>query len=185
MKKIVLFASGSGSNAVNIVKHFDGSEQIQVTALFCNNSKAAVIEKMHNLQIPVIVFNKKNLNDVDLLLQHLEPDLIVLAGFLWLMPIAIIQRFPNKIINLHPSLLPKFGGKGMYGMRVHEAVLAASESVSGVTVHQVSAEYDQGKIILQEQIDIEGQETPESLAAKIHSIEYEILPKAIKMVLNI
>ena len=187
MKKIVIFASGSGTNAENIYNYFQNYKDISIDSIFTNNPKAGVIERAERLKIPCYVFNRDDFVKTDVVLNRLNessPDLIVLAGFLWLVPEKIIDAFENKIINIHPALLPKFGGKGMYGDRVHEAVIEADEKESGITIHWVNKHYDEGKTIVQEKVLIEKGETPDSLAEKIHDLEYEYFPKAIHDLLN-
>lgn len=186
-KKVVIFASGSGTNALNLVDTFKDS-LIRITAVFCDNSNAGVIEKMLQNKIPVVLISKKlqgdDLNSVLDLLAGLKPDLIVLAGFLRLFPKEICSQFSNKIINIHPALLPLHGGKGMYGMHVHEAVIVNKESKSGITIHYVNEAYDEGAIIAQFEVGVEPEDSPETLANKIHTLEYEYLPKVVAQLLN-
>ena len=185
MKNIVLFASGNGSNAEEIIKFFKNSEIGKVVAIFSNKAEAKVLDRAKNHNIPSVVFNKTQLNEGFVLeqLHSFQPDLIVLAGFLLKFPEYILKEYP-KVINIHPALLPKFGGKGMWGHHVHEAVIAAQEKESGATVHFVTSGIDEGEIILQGKFEISENETPETLAQKVHQIEYEIFPKAIDLVLN-
>jgi len=145
MKSIVLFASGSGTNAENIILYFDQKQQAKVVAVFSNNPKAFVLNRAKKLNVPTVIFSKEELVDgaVANKLAEFKCDLIVLAGFLWQFPISIIEKFQNNIINIHPALLPKYGGKGMYGMKVHEAVLANKESETGITIHHVNEHYDE------------------------------------------
>ena len=186
MKRILIFASGSGTNAQNIIKHFKNTDNARVTSVFTNNQNAGVIEKAAQLGVPSVVFSKEELLDGSVSSKVISdnPDLIVLAGFLLKFPDDIIARFPNKIINIHPALLPKFGGKGMWGHHVHEAVLKSGEKESGATVHFVTSGIDEGKIILQKSFKISPNETVESLADKVHQVEYSIFPEAINMVLK-
>lgn len=182
MKKIIIFASGSGSNAEQIASYFKENEQVTISLILSNNPKAGVLERAKRLQIPSIVFNRKAFYDSHIVLDIIKaqkPDLIVLAGFLWKFPENIIQAFPDKIINIHPSLLPKYGGKGMYGHFVHQAVIEQKETESGITIHYVNENYDQGAIIFQAKTDVTGEDTAESLAQKIHQLEYEHFPKII------
>lgn len=183
MKHIVIFASGGGSNAEVIINHFKNSTEVKVVAVVCNNKNAGVIEKAHGNDVPVITINKNDLtgSNLALKLKALRTDLIVLAGFLWLIPAHLIQEF--AIINIHPSLLPKHGGKGMYGLNVHKAVLAANDTESGMTVHKVSEEYDRGEIILQATCDVLPTDTPETLAQRVLTLEHENYVKAIEKVL--
>ena len=185
MKHLVLFASGSGSNVENIHDKF-ASEPIQIDCVFVNNPHAGVIDRCIRLGIPYKLFNREEWNNGQVLkdLLHYSPDLIVLAGFLWKMPPSIIQSFNQKIINIHPSLLPKFGGKGMYGHFVHEAVIASNEKESGITIHWVNQQYDEGGIIFQSHCEITENDNPESLAQKIHQLEFQYFPEIIKNILN-
>lgn len=187
MKKIAIFASGSGSNAENIILFFDKNPEICVNSVFCNVPGAFVLERAKKYNIPSVVFNREELKDPDKILKELlrrEIDFIVLAGFLWLIPRHITEAYPNKIINIHPALLPAYGGKGMFGERVHEAVIAAGEKQSGITIHYVNSRYDEGAMIFQAKCDITPTDTPETLAAKVHELEYEYFPKVIEDVLR-
>ena len=187
MKKIAIFASGSGSNAENIIRHFASNNQISVDSVFCNVADAYVLTRAQKYHIPTFVFDKKELVDPDRLLKQLQErqiDFIVLAGFLWLMPPHITNAYTRRIINIHPALLPNYGGKGMYGMKVHEAVIAAGEKESGITIHHVDNHYDEGTTIFQAKCDIVPGDTPETLATKVHALEYEHFPRVIKDVLD-
>jgi len=182
-KNIALFASGSGTNAERIIVHFKGSDKGKVKLLLSNTSKAYALTRAENLGIPTHIFARDdfyNSNKVINLLQKLNIDIIVLAGFLWLVPKNLIKAFPDKIINIHPALLPKYGGKGMYGMHVHQAVIDSGDAESGITIHFVNEKYDEGKIIFQARCNINNHDTPESLARKIHQLEYEYFPKVIE-----
>ncbi len=182
MKKIVLFASGNGSNVQQISEYFSTNTLVDISMLFCNNPNAYVLQRAEKLHIPSIVFNKNMFylsNIVYEKLLEINPDLIVLAGFLWLVPEGIINAFPKKIINIHPALLPKYGGKGMYGHHVHEAVVANKESISGITIHYVNQHYDKGDIIFQAKCPITDLDTADSVAEKIHLLEKEHFPKVI------
>ena len=186
MNKIVVFASGSGSNAENIIKHFKNNNLSTVSHVFCNNSNAYVIDRAKKFNIPVYVFNRegfKEKNGVHKKLLDINPDLIVLAGFLWKFPKFLVSRFQNKIINIHPSLLPKYGGRGMYGLNIHKKVIENEESETGITIHYISEEYDSGKIIFQKKIKVDKYDTPEKLEEKIHKLEYEYFPKVIESLL--
>ncbi len=181
--KIVIFASGSGTNAENIVKRLQGSGKISVEYILSNKEDAYVLERAKMLNVPTLVFNRKDFYEPDKILTFLKNnniEWIVLAGFLWLIPGYLINAYPNKIINIHPALLPKFGGKGMYGMRVHQAVIDSYEKESGITIHLVNNEYDKGKIIFQAKCNVELSDTPESLASKVHELEYIHYPKVIE-----
>ena len=186
MRKIVLFASGNGSNAENIMAHFEKSGQGTVVGVFTNNSHAKVIERAKKFHVPTFVFNKTELLDDTVLnnLQGLHPDLIVLAGFLLKFPIHIINAFPNKVINIHPALLPNYGGKGMYGMNVHNAILENKEKETGITVHYVNEHFDEGEFIFQKSVNIEKCTTAEEIAQKIHDLEMEYFPKEIENLLK-
>jgi phosphoribosylglycinamide formyltransferase-1 len=181
MKKcsVAVFASGNGSNAENLFHYFSENESIEVTLLVCNKSDAPVILKAKNFNIPVVLLSNEQIEQGDELLAELQKhavEWIVLAGFLRKVPDLVIQRFSNRIINIHPSLLPKFGGKGMYGMHVHRAVSEAGDNVSGVTIHLVNEEFDKGRILAQFKVDLQAHEAPESIASKIHSLEHEHFP---------
>ncbi len=182
MKKIAIFASGSGSNAENIITTLANNPDIRVDSVFCNVPDAYVLERAKKLQIPAFVFNRQELNDPAHVLGQLRErqiDFIVLAGFLWLMPSAITAAYPDRIVNIHPALLPAYGGKGMYGARVHEAVIAAGEKQSGITIHYVNERYDEGNIIFQARCDITPEDTPDTLAQKVHALEYKHFPHVI------
>ncbi|WP_448519101.1 phosphoribosylglycinamide formyltransferase [Rhodoflexus sp.] len=187
MPVIALFASGSGTNAENIIKKFRYLSNVRFV-VFCNKPNAGVLSKAARLEVPTIVFNRKEFYEQNAVLQQLinyEVDLIVLAGFLWLMPVAIVAHYPQKIINIHPALLPNFGGKGMYGRKVHEAVIAAGEAASGITIHYVNERYDEGQIIRQVQCPVHPSDTPDTLAMRIHDLEYEHYPQVIGELLGI
>ncbi len=182
MKKIALFASGNGTNVERIIKFFKNSKTIKVSFVVCNNPEAMVVTRARNLKVPVILVGKNSFFNTDGLVNQLKSegiDFIFLAGFLWLIPKNLLTAFPNKIFNLHPALLPKFGGKGMYGMHVHEAVLEANEPISGITIHEVNEHYDEGQIVAQFLVQVDKTDTPESLAAKIHKLEYIHYPEVI------
>jgi phosphoribosylglycinamide formyltransferase-1 len=186
MKNIALFASGNGTNVQRIAEYFSDNENVCIKLIVCNNANAYVLERAEKLGIKSCLINKKetfyNSNSVLEILQQNSIDFIVLAGFLWLIPDAVIAEFPNKIINIHPALLPKYGGKGMYGMHVHEAVVANKERESGITIHYVNRHYDEGEIIFQAKCPLSPEDTPENLAQKIHALEYEYFPKVVEKV---
>ena len=187
MKKIAIFASGSGSNAENIIQYFLSKPEISVDSVFCNVAEAYVLKRAEKYNIPTFLFNREDLKNQEKVLQILQErqiDFIVLAGFLWLMPSFIVSAFPNRIINIHPALLPHHGGKGMYGMKVHEAVIAAGEKESGITIHYINNQYDKGDPILQARCPVEAGETPESLAKKVHALEYAHFPRVIEEILQ-
>jgi phosphoribosylglycinamide formyltransferase-1 len=185
-KKIVVFASGSGSNALNLIQYFNSSETAVVNAVFTNNKNAGVISKAIENRVAVQRFNKNDFYETKQVIDWVEiynPDIIVLAGFLWLVPPSFIEHFEGKIINLHPSLLPKFGGKGMYGKNVHQAVLDAHEKESGITIHKVNKEYDKGEILCQAKFNIEPNDDISQIESKIHALEFIHLPKTIETIL--
>jgi phosphoribosylglycinamide formyltransferase-1 len=187
MKKIVIFASGSGTNAENICHYFAKSEEIKVVALFCNNPGAGVISKMEKFNVPVHLFTKKELNDPTYFLPIIgqyQPDLIVLAGFLLLVPAYLVKTYPNKMMNIHPALLPKFGGKGMYGHHVHEAVIAQKETEHGITIHLVNEHFDEGAHLFQQSFKVTPLDTVESVALKIALLEMTHFPKIIETFLS-
>jgi phosphoribosylglycinamide formyltransferase-1 len=185
MKKIVILASGSGTNAENIIKFFQNHPAILIDSVWTNNQDAFVLVRANRLNIEAHVFTKNELAYTDHLLNEFknrEIDLIVLAGFLLLLPQKFVREF--KIVNIHPALLPAYGGKGMYGNHVHQAVIANKESESGITIHLVDEVYDHGKILFQAKCGIDPHDTPESLAAKIHLLEMEYFPQAIEDLLT-
>jgi len=187
MKRIVIFASGNGTNADSICHYFTQQNEVEIAALFCNNANAGVIVKMEKWHVPVVLFNKQQLQQEQTflaLLQLYQPNLIVLAGFLWLIPPYFVAAFPNRIINIHPSLLPKFGGKGMYGHHVHEAVLAQKEATHGITIHLVNDQFDKGKPLFQQSFEVKPNDVLETVSAKIATLEMENFPKVIAEYLN-
>ena len=180
---IAIFASGSGTNAENISKYFQKSASIKVKLVISNKSDAYVLQRAKNLNIDSLYMNKEELADKNYLIDVLKDnkiDLIVLAGYLKLIPAFLIEAFPNRIINIHPALLPKFGGKGMYGMHVHRAVVEKQEAETGITVHYVNAKYDEGNIIAQFKCVLDKSDTPENVADKIHILEMENFPQTIE-----
>ena len=177
---LAIFASGSGTNAENIIKYFENHERIQVKEILSNKKDAFVHQRAKNLNIPSSTFNKEQFNDSSFIKRLEDIDYIILAGFLWLIPKFLIKAYPYKIINIHPALLPKFGGKGMYGDRVHNAVIEAGEKESGITIHLVNEEYDKGDILFQTKCALTKTETANSLAQRIHALEYEHFPRAIE-----
>lgn len=185
-KRIVLFASGTGSNTINIIKYFAQHPDIEVSQVLSNNKKAPVLASSSVLGIANNSFDKQMLEaedgEVIQILEEINPDLIVLAGFLWKFPSHILKKFPN-IINIHPALLPKYGGKGMYGARVHQAILDNKEVESGISIHKVNEIYDDGAILFQERIAIDPEETIESLQQKIHTLEHKHFPEVIENLL--
>ncbi|MEM9364262.1 MAG: phosphoribosylglycinamide formyltransferase [Bacteroidota bacterium] len=187
MKRIVILASGNGSNAEHIARYFADNNKIGVVAFLTNKNTAKVLERAKKLQIPAFSFNKIAFSEsgaVVSLLQALKPDMIILAGFLWKIPISIIDAFPSKIINIHPALLPKYGGKGMYGSHVHRAVKDNKETETGITIHYVNEHYDEGAIIQQARVTVEPFDDVETIANKVHQLEYEYFPKVIEKLLE-
>ncbi|NJB36970.1 phosphoribosylglycinamide formyltransferase [Croceivirga sp. JEA036] len=186
MKQLVLFASGSGSNVENIFQYFKNDSNVNIQCVLTNNKDAKVIERCQRLKIPVLYFNRMAFSKTEIVLNTLKafnPDLIVLAGFLWKIPESFVHAFPNKIINIHPALLPKYGGKGMYGAHVHHAVKENNETETGITIHYVNEYYDDGAIIHQAKTTLTVEDTPNSIAEKVHSLEYEFFPKVIADIL--
>ena len=187
LQKIILFASGSGSNVEKICEHFEKEENVSIELLICNNPNAKVLTKILSHSIKSMVLDYETFYHSSFLqkkLLKINPTLIVLAGFLWKIPKDIVEIFPNKIINIHPALLPKFGGKGMYGMNIHKAVIEKKEKKSGITIHYVNKSYDEGEIIFQKEINIKKNETFEELAAKVLKLEHEFYPKVICQILE-
>lgn len=186
MKKILLFASGTGSNVENIIQHFKNHHDIIVVGVYTNNPNAKVLDKAKNYNISTLIFNREQLTDGFVFdkIAEFKPDLIVLAGFLWKMPEEIVKAYPNKIINIHPALLPKYGGKGMYGIKVHQKVLENKEKETGITIHYVNEHYDEGEFIFQQKVAIEDCKTPEDVANKIHELEHKYFPKIIEKLLT-
>jgi phosphoribosylglycinamide formyltransferase-1 len=187
MKKIAVFASGSGSNAQNIMEYFKEKNVARVEIVLSNKKDAYVLERAQKFNVPIHVFDREQFYKTDyvlnLLIQH-EIDLIVLAGFLWLVPENLLKRYPNKIVNIHPALLPKYGGKGMYGDRVHESVVANKEPFSGITIHYINERYDEGDIIFQSKCKVEPTDSASDVANKVHALEYEYFPQVIEQVLE-
>jgi formyltetrahydrofolate-dependent phosphoribosylglycinamide formyltransferase len=187
MKKVAIFASGSGTNAENISRYFYGNQQIEVSLLVSNNPKADVHERMSRLGIPSVTFSRQAFAEGRPVLEKLREyavDWIVLAGFMNLIPTEILDAYPNRIVNIHPALLPKYGGKGMYGRHVHEAVVAAGEKESGITIHYVNERYDEGPVIFQVSCPVSPEDTPDDVAAKVHALEYEHYPRVIASLLS-
>ena len=183
LKKLAIFASGSGSNAENICNYFADSSDIEVVLICTNRRDAFIVKRANKLNIPVYIFSKSELNNfVDLhkKLQNIEVDVIILAGFLLKLPTIMVDNYPNRIINIHPSLLPKYGGKGMYGSNIHKAVIKNKELESGISIHFVNHNYDEGKIILQKKCSISANESVETLIHKIHKLEHNYFPVAIE-----
>lgn len=187
MKRIVILASGSGSNAENIITYFKGHTTIKVVAVLTNKKSAQVLDRCDRLNVPALYFNRESFSHSETLvevLRGLSPDLIVLAGFLWKIPESLIAAFPKQIINIHPALLPKYGGKGMYGAKVHQAVKEHGEPETGITIHYVNENYDEGAIIFQAKTALEPEDSPDGIAGKVHQLEYQHFPKIIEKLLT-
>ena len=185
MKRIVIFASGSGTNAENIIKYFQKNNVANVVRVLSNKKDAKVLDRSNSLNVSCMYFSRSDFYDSDKVLNLLveEADFIVLAGFLWRVPENIIKMFSKKIVNIHPALLPKYGGKGMYGMHIHNTVVANKEKETGITIHYVNENYDEGAVILQKKVSVDESDTPESIAKKIHQLEYKYFPKVIEEIL--
>ena len=185
MKRIVIFASGSGSNAENIINFFKHTQTAEVTHVLCNNQQAKVFERCKKLKTKCLHFLKEDFYTSDTILNILkkEADFIILAGFLWRIPQKIVAAFPQKIINIHPALLPKYGGKGMYGMHVHQAIKDNNEIETGITIHYVNENYDEGAVIFQSKIVVDIKDTPTAIAGKIHLLEQRYFPKVIEEII--
>jgi phosphoribosylglycinamide formyltransferase 1 len=187
MKKIAIFASGSGSNTQKIIEYFSQSSVAMVDIILTNKKDAFVLERARNFHITSVVFNRNEFYRSEViinLLRDRQIDLIVLAGFLWLVPDKLLQAFPYRIINIHPALLPAYGGKGMYGDRVHDAVIANREIFSGITIHYINDRYDEGDTIFQAKCNVDLSDDAHSLAEKIHSLEHLHFPRVIEEVLK-
>ena len=186
MQKIVLFASGSGSNAEKIIKHFNKKSNVNVISIITNNPNAKVLDIAKKYSIPTKIISKQQLEEQELVdyLLNLQPNLIVLAGFLLKFPKSIIEKFPNKIINIHPALLPKYGGKGMYGINVHKAVLENKETQTGITIHYVNENYDEGEFIFQNTINIQNCKSAEEIAVKVLELEHLCFSEVIEKLLT-
>lgn len=187
MTNLAIFASGAGSNAEKIIEYFEGNDRIQVALVVCNKPTAGVLKIAEKHGISSILIEKEGFfsqNSCVSALKDHQIDFIVLAGFLWKVPDALVNAYRGKIVNIHPALLPKYGGKGMYGMRVHEAVIQAGETESGITIHYVDEHYDEGDIIFQAKCPIEPGDTPDILAQKIHVLEHRHFPVVIAELLN-
>ncbi len=182
-RKIAIFASGSGTNAQRIIEYFSGNPEITVSLVLSNKPDAYVLERAKKLKVPTVVFDRHTFNETDEIINLLKKEdieFIVLAGFLWLVPLNLIRAYPGKIINIHPALLPKYGGKGMYGERVHEAVLQSGDQESGISIHYVIEKYDEGNIIFQAKCEVLPDDTPDSLAQRVHQLEYKHYPEIIE-----
>lgn len=188
MKHLAIFSSGAGSNAARIIDHFRLHPSIQVSLIVCNNPGAGVLAIAEKEKIPVLLVEKEKFFHGSAYAEELRErkiDFIVLAGFLWKIPAALVQAYPRRIVNLHPALLPKYGGKGMYGRHVHSAVIHAGEKESGITIHYVDELYDHGQSIFQARVAVTGEDTPETLAAKVQQLEHTHFPRVIEDVVNL
>lgn len=186
-KRIAIFASGSGSNAQKLMEHFKRNPEAEVVLILTNNPQAYVLQRADNFEVPSHIFTRHEFfetDDVIRLLKNLQVDLIVLAGFLWLIPGSLLKAFPNKIINLHPALLPKYGGKGMYGDHVHKAIMEAKEEESGITIHFVNEQFDEGEIIHQSKFKIESGDNLEMIKFKGQQLEHLHFPKVVEALLK-
>jgi phosphoribosylglycinamide formyltransferase-1 len=187
MKHIVIFASGSGSNAENLIKFFHNRDNASVIQVLSNNPHAKVLDRCKKLNVSALSFNRiafSKSEDVLNILKASQPDLIILAGFLWKFPESILNHFSNKVINIHPALLPKYGGKGMFGMRVHEAVVENKETETGITIHYVNENYDEGAIIFQAKCNVLPTDSAKDVATKIHLLEMKHFPVVVNQLLN-
>ncbi len=185
--KIAIFASGSGSNAENIIQHFAQNKAVEIALILSNKPDAFVLERAKKWQIPSVCFTKSDFtetNNISTILAENNIDFIVLAGFLLKIPATLIQQYPHRIVNIHPALLPKYGGKGMYGQHVHEAVVANKEKESGITIHYVNEQYDEGNIIFQAKCSILSSDTPALVAEKVHQLEYTHFPTIIEKLIT-
>lgn len=185
VKRIAVFASGSGTNAQNIIRYFSGNEQIKVDSLWSNKPDAYALTRAAALGVDTFVFNRKQFYETDEVLEKLinrNVNLIVLAGFLWLVPENLIDNF--KIINIHPALLPQYGGKGMYGMKVHEAVVQNQDKETGISIHYVNPKFDDGELIFQAKCPVLPSDSPEDVAQKVHQLEYQYFPVVIEQLLQ-
>ena len=184
--RIAILASGSGTNAQRLITHFQGHPGAEVVLVGCDEPRAGVIQRAWDLQVPCYLFSGTQLRDGTVLreLQHLQVGLVLLAGFLRLIPATMVQAFPKRIINIHPALLPKYGGKGMYGHHVHAAVIAAGESESGITIHYVNERYDEGEHLFQVKCPVLPNDTPDTLAARVHALEHEHYPQVVEQLVR-
>ena len=186
MKHIAIFATGSGSNAQKIIEHFENHDTIKVSLIISNKKTAGVLEKAVAKNIPTLIINREEFYQTKNILQKLHTfqiDFIVLAGFLWLMPTYLVKSYANKVVNIHPALLPKYGGKGMYGKNVHRAVHAAQEEESGITIHYVNEHYDEGAIIYQAKCSLQSTDSPDEIAKKVLQLEHQHYPRIIESVI--
>ena len=186
MKKIAIFASGEGTNAERIARYFEEKKTAEITLILTNKAEAGVIKRAEKLQLPVEVVSLQAFKEgkASEIMKQYQVDFIVLAGFLLRIPDELLHEYPNRIVNIHPSLLPKYGGKGMYGHHVHEAVLASGDEESGITIHYIDGHYDEGDVILQVKCPVLPDDTPDTLASRVHLLEYEHYPIVIEQLLK-
>jgi len=188
MKQIAIFASGTGTNAARIIDHFRHHAFVKISLIVCNKPGAGVLSIAEKEQIPSILLEKEQFFRGNAYVDELRErkiDFLVLAGFLWKIPAALVKAYKGRIVNIHPALLPKYGGKGMYGQHVHEAVIAAKEKETGITIHFVDELYDHGQVIFQASFEVEATDTPETLARKVHKLEHEHFPRIIEEVAHL
>ncbi len=186
VKNIAILASGTGSNANEVAKYFAISDDVNVSIILTNNPQAGVLQVAERRFLPSVVISKQGLQKGDLLkiLNALQIDLVVLAGFLLMIPCDVVQAYEGRIVNIHPALLPKYGGKGMYGMRVHQAVSDSGDTETGITIHYVNEKYDEGDIIAQYKVSIKAHEDPEIIHEKVQELEHKYYPRVIAELLN-
>lgn len=186
MKRIAIFGSGAGTNATQILKHFEDSDVARVHLVLTNNKNAGIIDRSRKYGVPVFIFDEKQLASGDVLkkLEGHGIDFIALAGFLWKLPPEIVEQYDQRILNIHPALLPDYGGEGMYGMRVHEAVVENEEEETGISIHYVTDEYDEGEIVFQDTVEVDPDDTAEDVAGKVQELEHRHYPSVIEWVLT-
>lgn len=186
MKRIAVFASGNGTNTESIVNYFEDSDLAKVAEVFCNRKKAGVVDRARNLGVPCVVFSKEELENGSVLkkLKEARIDLIVLAGFLAKIPGDILDAYPDRVINLHPALLPDYGGEGMYGIHVHRAVVENEDEETGITIHYVNEDYDEGEIIFQETVEVDYEDTAEDVQYKVQQLEHKHYPEVIEYLIK-
>jgi len=187
MQRIAIFASGTGTNTVRIIEYFKGHSNIRVSLVLSNKPDAPVLEKAKSFGVETFAFNRGQLYETNQVIEKLQAekiDFIVLAGFLWKVPDNLLKAYPDRIINIHPALLPKFGGKGMYGMNVHRAVKDAGETETGISIHLVNEEYDKGRMLFQAKCEVTEADTPETIAQKVHALEHAHFPQQIESYLQ-
>ena len=183
MQRIAIFASGTGTNTVRIIEYFKGHPSIEVSLVLSNKHDAPVLERARKAGVETLTFNRSEFYESKKVLDELvarKIDFVVLAGFIWLVPQNLVKEYSDRMINVHPALLPRFGGKGMYGMNVHRAVKEAGEAETGITIHLVNEEYDKGRVLFQAHCEVDKSDTPESIAAKVHALEYANFPVVIE-----